>query len=169
MIYFVTSHPDLKIIEPALKTEEKTVHPETPEEPAPVIVESPKAETKPASLETARKFSPPKRTGENLRHKHQEVVLCLNYGPKSHVLFGPFGEKHAKFKDEYLKKECWIKPSERLALGFGWVLMYKNRIEEAKKAMEKFDVPYRVVEREKFENEIRLKKNGNRDISSFCN
>src|SRR5690606_29758644 len=69
---------------------------------------------------------------ENLKVKHdgQEVIVCLNYGPKSHALFGDFGKTHLKFKNDYLLKSKFIKVGRKLAFGFGWVIMDKSKISE---------------------------------------
>ncbi len=95
-------------------------------------------------------------TRENLRVKcEDEVVIVLNYGPKSHAIFGDFAKKHVIFKDNYLKKTSWVKANNRLAFGFGWVVMNKSKLGELKKAFNRFNIEYRTIKKRDYENEIR--------------
>nr|QBK86617.1 MAG: uncharacterized protein LCMAC102_04130 [Marseillevirus LCMAC102] len=97
---------------------------------------------------------------ENLRvsPKNSEVVIVLNYGPKSHAIFGDFGDTNRSFKDDYLMKQNWIKSNRKLAFGFGWVVMQKDKLEDVKKALGDMNVVFREVERMDYEKEVRNSK-----------
>lgn len=99
---------------------------------------------------------------EDLRVKHdgKEVIVCLNYGPKSHALFGDFGKTHEKFKESFLKSTKFIGSGPKLAFGFGWVVKDKSKLPEVLAALKKAKIPFREVEREEYENEVREKKGG---------
>jgi len=99
----------------------------------------------------------PGNSKDNLKRKFEdgEVVLVLNYGAKSHALFGDFNKTHTSFKDSFLKETSWIKPNGRLAFGFGWVVMQKARLDEVKQALSEYSIEYREVERKDYEKEIR--------------
>lgn len=99
----------------------------------------------------------PGNSKDNLKRKFEdgEVVLVLNYGAKSHALFGDFNKTHTTFKDSFLKETSWIKPNGRLAFGFGWVVMQKAKLDEVKQALSEYSIEYREVERKDYEKEIR--------------
>lgn len=99
---------------------------------------------------------------EDLRVKHdgKEVIVCLNYGPKSHALFGDFGKTHEKFKESFLKSTKFIGSGPKLAFGFGWVVKDKSKLPEVIAALKKAKIPFREVEREEYEEEVRGKKGG---------
>ena len=99
----------------------------------------------------------PGNSKDKLKRKFEdgEVVLVLNYGAKSHALFGDFNKTHTSFKDSFLKETSWIKPNGRLAFGFGWVVMQKAKLDEVKQALSEYSIEYREVERKDYEKEIR--------------
>lgn len=83
----------------------------------------------------------------------KEIVVCLNYGKRSHVLFGDF-RQYADFKDDFLKKQTYIKANGRLAFGFGWVIMDKTKLKEVVSALKKAKIPFRKIERVDYEKEV---------------
>lgn len=91
-------------------------------------------------------------------HNGDEVIIVMNYGAKSHAVFGDFNKTYVKFKDEYLKKTPWIKPNGKLAFGFGWVVMNKDKVGEIESALKDKNIPFRKVDRKEYEKEIRSKQ-----------
>lgn len=103
-----------------------------------------------------------KNDDEDLRVKHSggDVIVCLNYGPKSHAIFGDFNKAYVSFKDSFLKGQKFIKPGPSLAFGFGWVVMDKTKLPLVISALKKAKIPYREIEREEYAEEIRESKSG---------
>lgn len=99
----------------------------------------------------------PQGEKSKISHSGNTIILCLNYGPKSHALFGDF-DRYKSFTRNFLSKTSWIKPGNRLAFGPGWVIMDRSRIQELTRALDKGRIKYRKIERSDYEKEIRKNK-----------
>ena len=99
----------------------------------------------------------------DLKVDHTEsktVVICENYSPKSHAVFGDFGGRYSEFKDAFLKKNGWLSYNAKLAFGPGWVVIDKKKLTELVKGLKKAKIPHRKIDRSDYEEEIRS-GNGN--------
>ncbi len=76
-----------------------------------------------------------------------EVTIVLDYSDKANVLYGDFGGKYIKFKDEFLLKEkSWIKPNSHLKDGFGWIFAKTAlNINKLRKALKEYEIEYVTV------------------------
>ncbi len=110
------------------------------------------------SFQSTSRYEIEPKENFSVSHKNSEVVIVLNYGPRSHAIFGDFGDTNRHFKDNYLVKQDWIKANSKLAFGFGWVIMQKYKLEDIKKALNDMNVVYREVERVDYEREVRNSK-----------
>ena len=83
--------------------------------------------------------------------KGDKVTIMLNYGPraKSHALFGDFKVKYSKYRDEFLNPTSWIRFS-RLAIGPGWMLLERKKLDELKRSLRKFNIPWQEIEYKDF-------------------
>jgi hypothetical protein len=79
--------------------------------------------------------------------KGDKATIVLNYGPKgkSHALFGDFKMKYVKYKDEFLNPTSWIRFTQ-LAIGPGWMLLGRDNLNELKKSLKKFNIPWQEIE-----------------------
>lgn len=87
----------------------------------------------------------------------KETIICLNYSPKCHALFGDFGPKgvHSSFREDFLKGETWMSFNLKLAFGPGWIVTVKDKLPQLVKALKKAKIPFKKIDREEWEEEIR--------------
>jgi len=71
----------------------------------------------------------------------QEVVIHLDYTPKSHVLTGPFWKSYPEFKAEVLQGKSGFRGG-RFRVGSGWVFS-QTRLEDLEDALKTAGIPYR--------------------------
>lgn len=87
------------------------------------------------------------------------IIVVLNYTLYSHALFGDFEKTYASFKNNFMKTHTEIKYSPHLAFGKGWIIRKKkNPLPEIIARLKKDKIPFRQVERTKYENEIHNSK-----------
>ncbi len=88
-------------------------------------------------------------------YKDGSVVLVLNYTEKTHALFGDFGGQYSKFKDDVLLlQKQTFKAAPGLVFGFGW-LIFKNKLQDAKKALLLARIKFREVDMEVYLDEVK--------------
>lgn len=83
------------------------------------------------------------------------VVLVLNYGAKSHALFGDFKKTHSKFKDYMNKNKDVYSFNQGLLFGAGWVIKKKDSLKDVKKALKKHDIDFDVFEKDDYLEKVK--------------
>lgn len=91
------------------------------------------------------------------------VVLVLNYGAKSHALFGDFKKTYSKFKDYMNKTKDVYSFNQGLLFGAGWVIKKKDSIKDVKKALKKHDIEFEVFEKDDYLEKVRNEENEDED------
>lgn len=97
---------------------------------------------------SVKKNTSPKKKESVLKSPNEgEVTMVLGYSDKANVLYGDFGGKYIKFKDEFLLKEkSWIKPNSHLKDGFGWIFAKTAlNINKLRKALNEYEIEYVTV------------------------
>jgi len=89
------------------------------------------------------------------------VTIMLNYGPKSHAIFGTNKDDHAPIFNEYNKKDGNKKLfsyGKTLAFGPGWTIMDKSKLKVVEALLKKNKVQYTTIERSEHEGEAEAPK-----------
>jgi len=106
------------------------------------------------ALETFANVQVTKKEKSELKVAHEsgEVAIMLNYGPKSHALFGDT----KAIKDTVIKsindKKSLLRFNKGLEFGSGWVVSDKGRLDELTSALREAKVKYYVITRVLFES-----------------
>jgi hypothetical protein len=93
-----------------------------------------------------------------------EVVVVLNYGPKSHALFGDTASIKDKLmglnpkRGEKSGKTKLVNFKPTLGFGPGWVVMDKDRLSEVTEMFDAEGITYREIERKEYEVEVNGEK-----------
>ena len=99
------------------------------------------------SIDEFTKKSKEKLPPEPTKKGHFTIVL--NYGPRSHAIFGD----KAALNEIEKELENYITPNGRLAFGPGWIIMKKNDVGKVKEVFDAHKLVYREIERPAYEEE----------------
>jgi hypothetical protein len=100
----------------------------------------------------------PKPKPYKVDHKGNDVIIVLDYGEKSHAIFGDFAKIYKTFKDDFLKPSSFMRFNKNLAFGAGWILTDKDKLSELKKMLKEHGIDYRELSRTSYEKEIKKNK-----------
>ncbi len=108
----------------------------------------------PSNMSMSDRLGKPKNTSITDKLAALDLVfIVVNYGPKSHALFGDFNGKFASFKEKFLTKQRWLMDNPRLSICPGWTL-FKDKLGELCGALTMHDIKFKKVEPKEFENEV---------------
>lgn len=83
-----------------------------------------------------------------------ELVVVLNYGPKSHAIFGPTADIKDKLMALNKVDGKLVGYNGKLSFGPGWTIMNKDRLEEVTNMFTENELEFREVERKEYEAEV---------------
>jgi len=97
-----------------------------------------------------------------------KVYLITNYSDRSCAFFADFRKKHEDFKDNFIKKEGWIRVNPKLRYGFGWILP-KDKMADFISELKSEDIPYLTMTCDEYEKigSDNSKKNDTNDSIYF--
>jgi hypothetical protein len=83
-----------------------------------------------------------------------EIIVCLNYGPKSHALFG----ETKLIKDHLMTLNSpgdkLVSYNGKLAFGAGWTITDKERLSEVTDFLTTLGITYREIEKADYKKEV---------------
>ena len=91
-----------------------------------------------------------------------EIVVVLNYGPKSHALFGATEANKDKLmslnpaRGDKSGNKKLVGYNQNLAFGPGWTVIDKERLSEVTDLLTAESIPFREIERKEYETETGL-------------
>jgi hypothetical protein len=87
-----------------------------------------------------------------------KVIIVIDYGPRSHALFGDFGKTYVKFKDHYIKNQQWLRYNGGLAFGQGWVITKKEMLGDLRNTLKNENIPFQEYTKPAFEKEMAIQE-----------
>jgi len=83
-----------------------------------------------------------------------EVTLILDYGPKSHALFGNV----SSIKEAVRELSAYVRFNRNLSFGQGWVIRDKEKLKELQEVLKANNLRVKTISRKEYKDQLNVDK-----------